>query len=143
MTQIKKLILILLGSIFLLLGTIGIFIPILPTTPFLLLAAACFLRSSKAIYRWLMTNRVLGKYIYQYRITKAIPFRAKLVALTMLWVGIFISAYIAPVLWVKLLLIVIASGVTHHILSRKTMTLEDKVQFEESYQLFLHNDILK
>lgn len=141
MTQIKKLILLLSGGIFLILGTVGVFIPLLPTTPFLLLSAACFLRSSKAIYRWLMTNRVLGKHIYQYRVTKAVPLRSKLIALAMLWLGILISIYIAPVLWVKLLLFIIALGVTRHISSMKTMTLEDKVQFEESYLLFLNNHI--
>lgn len=140
MTQIKKLILILFGSIFLLLGSIGILIPILPTTPFLLLSAACFLRSSKSIYRWLMTNGILGKYIYQYRITKAVPLHSKLIALAMLWTGILSSIIIAPVLWVKLLLLIIALGVTHHISSIKTMTLEDKEQFEESYQAFRINN---
>lgn len=140
MKQFWKLSLMLLGGTFLILGIIGIFFPILPTTPFLLLSASCFLRSSHVAYRWLMTNKILGKYIFQYRITKAIPLQSKIAALTLLWLGILISIFIVPILWVKVLLFIIAFCVTVHILLIKTMTVEDKLLFKMEYQRFLEND---
>ncbi|MDF2906265.1 MAG: ybaN [Herbinix sp.] len=135
-----RLTLLVLGGVFLALGIAGIFFPILPTTPFLLLSASCFLKSSKTAYRKLMTNRVLGKYIFHYRITKAVPLKSKIVAISFLWLGILISIYIVPLLWVKVLLFFIASGVTFHISSLKTMTNEDVLLFEKEYQRFLEND---
>lgn len=135
-----RLTLLILGSVFLMLGIIGIFFPVLPTTPFLLLSASCFLRSSKTAYRKLMTNRVLGKYIFHYRITKAIPLKSKIVAVSLLWLGILISIYIVPITWVKFLLFFIASGVTIHISSMKTLSSNDILRFEKEYQRFLDND---
>jgi uncharacterized membrane protein YbaN (DUF454 family) len=131
-----------LGGIFLALGIVGIFFPVLPTTPFLLLSASCFLRSSKTAYRKLMTNKVLGKYIFHYRITKAVPLTSKIAALSLLWLGILFSVYIVPLLWVKILLLVIAACVTLHIASLKTMTKEDQLLFEKEYQSFLENDCI-
>jgi uncharacterized membrane protein YbaN (DUF454 family) len=128
-----------LGGLFLILGVIGIFFPILPTTPFLLLSASCFLRSSHKAYRKLMTNKTLGKYIYYYRISKAIPLKSKIAALSLLWLGILISIFIVPILWVKVLLFFIASGVTFHISSMKTMTKDDRLLCEQEYQRFLEN----
>lgn len=132
--------LLILGGLFLTLGIIGIFFPVLPTTPFLLLSASCFLRSSRTAYRKLMTNRVLGKYIFHYRITKAVPLKSKITALSLLWIGIIISIYIVPLIWVKGLLFFIASCVTYHILCLKTMTKDDELLFEREYQRFLEND---
>ena len=63
---VKKYLLILLGTIAFFLGIIGLFLPILPTTPFLLLASYCYLRSSKKLYRWMINRKVIGKYIYSY-----------------------------------------------------------------------------
>jgi uncharacterized membrane protein YbaN (DUF454 family) len=129
-----------LGGVFLALGVIGIFFPVLPTTPFLLLSASCFLRSSKTAYRKLMTNRVLGKYIFHYRITKSVPLKSKIAALSLLWLGILISIFIVPLILVKILLFVIATCVTIHISSLKTMTKDDQILFEKEYQRFIEND---
>lgn len=135
-----RLTLLILGGVFLTLGIIGIFIPVLPTTPFLLLSASCFLRSSGTAYRMLMTNRVLGRYIFQYRITKAVPLKSKITALSLLWLGILISISVIPILAVKVLLCFIAIGVTIHISSMKTLTKDDIFLFEKEYQRFLEND---
>ena len=135
-----RLTLLILGALFLTLGIIGIFFPVLPTTPFLLLSASCFLRSSGTAYRKLMTNKVLGRYIFHYRITKAVPLKSKITALSLLWLGILISIYVVPILLVKVLLFFIASGVTIHIASMKTMTKEDTLLFEREYQRFLDNE---
>src|SRR5512137_972615 len=66
-------------------GTVGIFVPLLPTTPFYLLAAACFFRSSDRLYNWLIGNRWCGPYIRNYREHRAIPRHAKIIALILLW----------------------------------------------------------
>ena len=69
-----------LGTLFLLLGIVGIFMPILPTTPFLLLATACYSRSSRRFYNWLMNHPALGPLIVEWRTYRSIPWRIKLVA---------------------------------------------------------------
>lgn len=135
-----KLTLMFLGGIFLILGIVGIFFPILPTTPFLLLSASCFLKSSHSAYRRLMANKTLGKYIFYYRVSKAIPLKSKIAALLLLWLGILFTIYIVPILWVKVLLFFIASGVTLHISSIKVMTKEDRLLCELEYQRFLENE---
>jgi uncharacterized membrane protein YbaN (DUF454 family) len=100
-------------------GVIGIFIPILPTTPFLLLAAACYMRSSERFYRWLVNNRVFGTYIRNYIEGRGIPVRVKVITLTLLWLGIGLSAAFATDnLIVRIVLGIIAVGVTIHILLR-------------------------
>ncbi len=69
-----------LGTLFLLVGIIGIFTPILPTTPFLLLATACYARSSRRFYNWLMNHPAFGPLIVEWRTYRSIPWRIKLVA---------------------------------------------------------------
>ncbi len=99
------------------LGVLGIFIPILPTTPFLLLAAYLFARSSQKLYRWLLTHRLLSIYIKNYIYYKAISPKVKIVSLSLLWASILYSCYITwSKVWLPPLLIAIAIGVTIHIL---------------------------
>lgn len=121
MQRYLKVVLVAAGSVSLFLGILGIILPLLPTTPFLLLAVACYARSSEKLYRWLLNHRLLGKHIKNYREGKGIPLRAKVTALSMLWLSIGYSAlFLVPLFLVKLLLLFIASGVTIHILSIKT-----------------------
>ena len=120
-TWIVRLILITAGTIFLGLGIIGIFLPILPTTPFLLLAAACYARSSKRFYNWLLKNKWFGKYIERYREGKGIPLKVKIYIITLLWITILLSTiFFIEIFWIRILLILIAVGVTIHILTIKT-----------------------
>lgn len=113
--------LIFLGTIFVGLGILGIFLPILPTTPFLLLAAACYARSSKRFYHWLLNNKWFGSYIKNYKEKKRIPLKAKIFSISLLWITILASAIFATdVIYVRIILIVIAFGVTVHILSLRT-----------------------
>lgn len=117
-----KIMLIVLGSIALVLGIIGIFLPLLPTTPFLLLAAALYFRSSPRLYEWLLSQKRLGPYIRNFREHKAIPLRAKTISVSMVWLTLLYCAYILheqP--WLSILMIVIAIGITWHILSYKTL----------------------
>ena len=75
---------ILFGTLSLILGIIGIFLPLLPTTPFLLLTAALYVRSSPRLYNWLLHQKYLGNYIRNFRENKAIPLRAKIVSVSLI-----------------------------------------------------------
>ena len=117
-----KIILVILGSISLALGIMGIFMPLLPTTPFLLLAAALFFRSSPRLYEWLLNQKRLGPYIRNFREYKAIPLRAKIISVSMVWLTLSYCAYILhsqP--WLSALMIALAIAITWHILSYKTL----------------------
>ena len=109
------------GSFSLVLGIIGIFLPILPTTPFLLLSAALYVRSSQRAYHWLITHRYLGSYIRSFREDKSIPIHAKIVSVSLLWITsfyciLFKFTHIA----LDTLMLTIAVSVTIYILSFKT-----------------------
>jgi uncharacterized membrane protein YbaN (DUF454 family) len=102
-------------------GIVGIFVPLLPTTPFLLLAAACFVRSSDRLYLWLIHHRWLGTYIRNYREHRAMTLRAKVTALVFLWAVIGYSAVVvAEAWWLRLLLLTVALGVTVHLSRLRT-----------------------
>ena len=113
--SLKRHLLIALGTICLATGIIGIFTPILPTTPFLLLAAACYLRSSPRFYRWLMNNRVFGSYIRNYTEGRGIVIKVKLFTIALLWATIGISIWAADNMVVTAILLTVAIGVTLHI----------------------------
>ena len=122
-----------LGWLFLSLGVIGLFLPLLPTTPFLLLAAASFTRSSDRFYNWLINHPVLGTYIRNYREYHAITLQAKVVSLAALWLVIGTTAlFVVDQLWLRLLLAVIATGVTVHLLRMKTMKGEPAQDSKET-----------
>jgi uncharacterized protein len=119
--KILKIIYIVLGVLCVILGFIGIFLPVLPTTPFLLLAAFFFARSSDRFLHWLLTNRWFGYYIRNYREGKGMTARNKAFTLSMLWLSIGLTAIFAvSALWLRLLLIGIASGVTFHLVRINT-----------------------
>src|SRR4030065_1400605 len=73
------------------LGIIGIFVPILPTTPFLLLAAACYMRSSERLYRWPINNRIFGAYVRNYIEGKGMPVKIKMFTILLLWLTIALT----------------------------------------------------
>ena len=117
-----KYLLIILGSICLALGVIGIFLPLLLTTPFLLLSAALYVRSSDKLYQWLIHQKYLGEYIRNFREHKAIPLRAKIISITMVWITlIYCALSISDEVWLKAIFLVLAISVTWHILSYKTL----------------------
>lgn len=118
---IYRWLLIILGTISLALGILGIFLPLLPTTPFLLLTAYLYLKSSPKAYQWLMNHQRLGPYIVNYLEKKVIPVRAKIIALTLMWLSIISCIlFIVENIWLRILLFAIAIGVTIHILSFKS-----------------------
>lgn len=117
-----KFLYIVLGSISLALGILGIFLPVLPTTPFLLLSAAMYVRGSQRLYDWLMAHKHLGPYIKNFREHRALPLRVKVVSVSMVWATLLYCAFfVAKEWWMSAVFIAIAVGVTVHILSYKTL----------------------
>lgn len=109
------------GTVFLALGAVGVPLPILPTTPFLLLAAACYLRGSPRMYRWMMTNRLFGAYLADYRAGRGVPARTKAMAIALLWIGITASAVFFVTATIgRLVLGTIGAVVTVHIVLIRT-----------------------
>jgi uncharacterized membrane protein YbaN (DUF454 family) len=116
------------GTICVVLGAIGIVLPILPTTPFLLAAAACYYKSSERMHRWLLNNKWFGEYIRNYQEGKGLTIKTKITALTVLWITIvFSTAFmldrILPpmlVLPMQLIMIAVAIAVSTHILRLPT-----------------------
>ncbi|GAB4281447.1 MAG: YbaN family protein [Coriobacteriia bacterium] len=84
--------LVAVGSLSLAAGIIGMFVPMWPTTPFLLLAAACYVRSSERLYGWLIEHRHLGPYILDFRTGRGIPLRVKVVVLGLMWITTVMSS---------------------------------------------------
>jgi uncharacterized membrane protein YbaN (DUF454 family) len=119
--RITKTLLVVAGTICVALGAIGIVLPVLPTTPFLLLAAACYCRSSERLYHWLLSNRFFGEYIRNYREGKGIPLKTKIIAVAVLWMAIVYSAFfVVNILAVQLVLLVVAIAVSTHIIRLPT-----------------------
>ncbi len=118
--RLRRGLLLVLGTVALALGIIGIFLPLLPTTPWLLAAAWCYARSSQRFYNWLLHNRWFGSYIRNYREGRGILLRHKIVALTTLWLTIGSTMlFFTDKLWLRLLLFIIATLVTRHIAKLK------------------------
>ncbi len=123
--QLIKWLLCVSGLLSLGLGIAGIFIPLLPTIPFLLLSAFCFFRSSKKHYYWLMHHKTLGHYLRNYITYRAIPLSTKIGTLTILWITIGTTACIfVNVWWLRIMLFSIAVGVSIHILMLRTLDLK-------------------
>lgn len=119
--RVKRALLITAGSLSLALGILGVFVPLLPTTPFLLLAAACYVKSSPRLYDWLMDSPRLGRYLRDYRSGAGVPRRAKVISISLLWLTISFSVvFIVSLWWLRGLLVFIAAGVTWHLLSLPT-----------------------
>jgi uncharacterized membrane protein YbaN (DUF454 family) len=122
MNRAIRILLIISGTFLVGLGFLGLFLPVLPTTPFLLLAAVCYARGSPRFYRWLVTNRWCGEYVRNYREGNGIPLRQKMLTLLLLWSVIGCTVwFLASTWWVKLALLGIAAGVTVHLVRIKTL----------------------
>ncbi len=123
--KLLKSLLISTGTIAVGLGIFGIFLPVLPTTPFLLIAAACYGKSSDKFYYWLLHNKCFGNYIKNYLYKKGIPLPIKIYTIALLWITILLSAFLAvDITWLRIVLILTGVGVTIHILYVKTYRQE-------------------
>ena len=121
-SSLKKGIYVLAGTISLGLGAVGIFLPILPTTPFLLLSAACYYKGSERIHRWLLNNKLFGRYIKNYKEGKGISQIGKILTLSLLWATICYSAFFMVNNYiVQLVLFAIAIAVTVHVTTLPTL----------------------
>lgn len=102
------------------LGIIGIFIPVLPTTPFLLLSAFCFNRGSEKMRKWFNSNKVFSTYLDNYRTNAGVPLSTKIISISVLWITIGLSFYFSENIWVRILLVAVVIGVTIHLMKMKT-----------------------
>ena len=109
-----------IGWVSVTLGVIGIFLPILPTTPFLLLAAACFARSSPRFYHWLVNHKRLGPWIRDYLEGNGIPLKGKIYAIGLMWISIGFSCYLIALPWARGFMLTSAVLVTIYIARQKT-----------------------
>jgi uncharacterized membrane protein YbaN (DUF454 family) len=117
-SRLKRVLLIVAGTLFVGLGLLGAVLPILPTTPFLLLAAACYVRSSRRLYHRLLSNRLFGEYLRRFRDGEGVPLPTKVWAISLLWLSLGSSALLAVparLWWVRLILLAVGLGVTTHI----------------------------
>jgi len=122
--QLYKVLLASAGVVSLSAGIIGIFIPILPTTPFLLLAAFCFLHSSKRMHEWLLNHKVFGPYIQSYMQHRALKQKTKVLAIATLWASLGLSLLVVQKLYVSVILLTVGILVSIYLLSLKTLTPE-------------------
>jgi uncharacterized membrane protein YbaN (DUF454 family) len=107
-----------LGTLATGLGFVGIFVPVLPTTAFLLLAAWCYAHSSEWFYIWLLGNRMFGKYLTSYLEGRGVPLKTKILSLSLLWLTILSSVlFFVEIIYVDLLLLCIVAGVSYHIIT--------------------------
>jgi len=119
--KITRVVLFVTGTVCLVFGLIGIVLPILPTTPFLLAAAACYYKSSPAMHSWLLNNRWFGEYLRNYKEGRGISLRAKLVVMTLLWLTIMYSVFfVLNVLVAQIALLIIAIAVSAHVITLPT-----------------------
>lgn len=119
--DVRKILLIFLGTVCVALGVLGMFLPLLPTTVFLLAGAYCYSRSSERFHNWLLTNKLCGKYISNYKSGRGMTVKSKVTSLLSLWVSIAISIwFVNGKLWLSILLGSIAVAITVHIFWIKT-----------------------
>ncbi|MCL2576736.1 MAG: YbaN family protein [Defluviitaleaceae bacterium] len=118
--KIKNLLLVVLGVVSLILGLVGIILPVLPTTPFVLLSAACFSTSNKKLDDWLRRSRIFAPFIENYRTGQGISRLHKIGSITFLWTGLIISMLITRTTFIFATLSIVGIGVTVHLLMIKT-----------------------
>lgn len=122
MSSIIRYVYVVLGVLFCVLGVIGIFVPLLPTTPFLLLSAALFFRSSPRLYHFLLNHPQLGPYIRNFREHKAIPLRIKIISVSLVWLTILYAVFFLLDYWIlEILLLFLAVCITVYILHFRTL----------------------
>ena len=126
LNPVLRWILLISGFVFIALAIIGIFLPVLPTVPFLLLASGCFARSSERFYTWLLDHTHLGPLLRPYLRGCGIPRATKLKAIALIWASIAISVlFLLETLWVRVFLLVIALGVTIYLLYLPTAEIDN------------------
>ncbi|WP_208589104.1 YbaN family protein [Gracilibacillus suaedae] len=126
MWNFKRTLWIIGGSLSLVTGLIGIIVPLLPTTPLVLLAGFCYGKSSPRLYAWLMTNPYFGHYIADYKSGKGVPLRIKVFAVTVVWTSVLFTLTVIPLLLVKVFILGIAIFVTLFIFTSPLLKVKNK-----------------
>ncbi|WP_018930827.1 YbaN family protein [Gracilibacillus lacisalsi] len=126
MWNFKRTLWIIGGSLSLIMGLIGIIVPLLPTTPLVLLAGFCYGKSSPRLYNWLMTNPYFGHYIADYKSGKGVPLRIKVFAVTVVWTSVLFTLTMIPLLLVKVFMVGIAIFVTLFIFTSPLLKVKHK-----------------
>lgn len=127
--DVRKAALIFAGTVCVGLGVLGMFLPLMPTTVFLLMAAYCYSKSSDRFHHWLLNNRFLGKYITSYKSGQGITIKQKVTTIAILWASIGFSIwFVADKFWLVLLLAAIGIAVTIHLLWIKTYRPETAIE---------------
>lgn len=116
-----KIALNMIGTIALALAVLGIFLPLLPTTPFLLLASACYVRGSERMHRRLLGAPLFGEYLRNIEEKRGIPLRAKIIAIALLWTSILLSVHTVKSMPLQIMLIMVATGVSIYLARMKTL----------------------
>lgn len=130
---VKKYSYLFLGSLSLVFGITGVFIPVLPTTPFLLLASFCYLRSSERMYQWLINHKIFGAYLYCYLTYKAIPGKTRIGTIIFLWATLSVSMLLLPSPHIRIFLVAVGISVTIHLMTLKTLSHEDMKALNDLY----------
>lgn len=117
----------LIGIIAVVLAFLGVFLPLLPTTPFLLLASFCFARGSTRLHRWLLSNPVFGKYLSDWEQGKGLPMRAKIIVLTIMWISMGYAIFRLHHLGLQCMLAVIGIAVTTYLVRFVPTYREDRI----------------
>jgi len=124
LSKFNKKALVVAGHSFVGLGILGMILPLMPTTVFLLLAAACYAKSSPRFYDWLHTNKYFGKHLKNYKDKKGTPLSVKVFSISFLWISILFSIYTirdtSNFIYISILLFIIATAVTIHMITIKT-----------------------
>ncbi len=140
MKRWRKPLYLIFGSITLILGAIGLVLPILPTTPFWLLTAYFFVNSSPKLHKKAMNNIVFGSIVRNFQLYKAIPKHVKIKIIAILWSSITLSTYIVDNIWITILLMIIAIAVTIHIISYPNLTKELKDRIDKEQEILEGKD---
>ncbi|MBP2170182.1 uncharacterized membrane protein YbaN (DUF454 family) [Erwinia toletana] len=101
----QRILLLVVGWLAIALGTLGVVLPLLPTTPFILLAAWCFARSSPRFHHWLLYRSWFGSYIRHWQQHRALPPKAKGRAIVFIIITFAVSLWLVKIVWLRILLI--------------------------------------
>lgn len=130
--RFKRIFFQVMGILCVILGIIGIFLPVMPTTIFIILAAWFFVRSSEKYYLMLIRNRMFGRMIRNYREYRGIDSKARIKSLILLWITLGISIILISILWLKLLLVAVGIGVTWHLFALRTLTIDEVRKLDDA-----------
>ena len=119
--ELKRSLFVIFGIISLILGGVGVFLPLLPTTPFLLLASYCFVRSSQRLHDWLMYRSIFSRYLQNYIQYRSVTLWTKIISISALWITITISFILVVNIFARIGLVLVLLGVTIHLARLKVM----------------------